>query len=339
MAGGKTGAGEEERPEAAVPSRRALVVVFAAALAVRLLYLCFLSQSPLFDSPTMDPAIHDDWAYGLAGRGPGPSDAAYLRAPLYPYFLSLFYRLFDRSFSTYVLMRIGQHLLGAVSCALIYLLALRLHGRREAMVASAIAILYWPFVYFEGELLIPALLIPLILAGFVVVLAALRKGEPLLFFAGGVFFGLAAITRPNILLYFPILAVYVFARRAGVLNRNAGLRDSGLLALGIMGCILPVTVRNYVVGDDLVLISSQAGVNFYIGNNELSDAKTAVVPGTRATWWGGYLDTVRIAERNAGRTLRPSEVSQYWFRKGLRFLADHPGKAAKLYVKKARYLL
>ena len=30
--------------------------------------------------------------------------------------------------------------------------------------------------------------------------------------------------------------------------------------------VFPVTLRNYVIGDDLVLVSAQGGANFYIGN-------------------------------------------------------------------------
>ena len=40
-----------------------------------------------------------------------------------------------------------------------------------------------------------------------------------------------------------------------------------LFALGIILVISPVTIRNWVVGRDLVLLTSQAGQNFYIGNN------------------------------------------------------------------------
>ena len=39
-----------------------------------------------------------------------------------------------------------------------------------------------------------------------------------------------------------------------------------------------VTLYNATAGGDLVLIASQGGVNFYIGNNERSDGRTAIVP-------------------------------------------------------------
>ncbi len=78
------------------------------------------------------------------------------------------------------------------------------------------------------------------------------------------------------------------------------------------------------MGRDFIPISSQAGVNLYIGNNPQSDGVSAVVPGTRATWWGGYRDTINIAEKAAGGKLKPSEVSAYWTRQALEYAANDP---------------
>ena len=52
--------------------------------------------------------------------------------------------------------------------------------------------------------------------------------------------------------------------------------------MAVLIFIIPVTVRNYVVDRDLVLISYKSGIAFYIGNNPLSDGMTAIVPGTNS---------------------------------------------------------
>ena len=96
------------------------------------------------------------------------------------------------------------------------------------------------------------------------------------------------------------------------------------MTLGCLLPIVPVTIRNQVVGDDLVLISSQAGVNFYIGNNPLSDGRTAIVPGTPGGWWEGYHATIERAERATGRDLKPSPVSRYYFGEAFALTADPP---------------
>ena len=60
-------------------------------------------------------------------------------------------------------------------------------------------------------------------------------------------------------------------------------------------------MRNYAEGDDLVLISSQGGVNFFIGNSAKADGKSAVAPGTRPGLWAGYRDSIAWAKAAEGR--------------------------------------
>ncbi|HKY32291.1 MAG TPA: tetratricopeptide repeat protein, partial [Candidatus Polarisedimenticolia bacterium] len=111
-------------------------------------------------------------------------------------------------------------------------------------------------------------------------------------------------------------------------------RAAAALLAGLAAPIAPVTLCNAVVGGDLVLISSQGGVNFYIGNNPASDGTTAVVPGTRPTWQGGYEDTIALAREEEGDLL-PSGVSRHWFRKGLAFWRQEPLGALLLTARKA----
>jgi tetratricopeptide (TPR) repeat protein len=98
--------------------------------------------------------------------------------------------------------------------------------------------------------------------------------------------------------------------------------------------ILPITARNYLVADDLVLVSSQAGVNFYIGNNPKSDGMTAIVPGTPGTWRGGYDAAIERAEQARGRALKASEASAYYFGEAWNFARAQPGRYAALNARK-----
>jgi len=99
--------------------------------------------------------------------------------------------------------------------------------------------------------------------------------------------------------------------------------------------ILPVTVRNLVAGNDLVLVTSHGGINFFIGNS----------PGARGTFYAppGFhedpisinsRDAQRIASEKAGTPLTPSQASRHWFDRGLSWITGNPGAAASLYLKK-----
>jgi tetratricopeptide (TPR) repeat protein len=50
-------------------------------------------------------------------------------------------------------------------------------------------------------------------------------------------------------------------------------------------------------------------------------------------------DAIAIAERDAGRTLKPSEVSKWWQRHTVDVMADAPGRAAGFFAKKAVFFL
>jgi tetratricopeptide (TPR) repeat protein len=102
--------------------------------------------------------------------------------------------------------------------------------------------------------------------------------------------------------------------------------------------MLPIAVRNYVVSRTVVPVAWQGGTNFYIGNNPESDGATAVLPGTRASWWGGFNDVRRLAEEAAGRPLKGTEIDRYWFGRGLEFWRRQPGRAFALTARKL-YLL
>lgn len=300
---------------------------FAVAAALRLIYVLALREHPRFEAPTMDAGYHLAWARTVAS-GETFQEGPFFRAPLYPYFLSFWTAL---SPDSTLLARLAQSVLGATGAALTASLAQRVMGRASAWWAGGFVALSPVMVAFDAELLIPALLVPLLLLALnrCVVWGGERGGWQAL--GTGALFGLAAIARPNVLLFMPVLFALALVRTR---RPAAGL----MLALGTLIPIAPVTLTNLVSGD-AALISTQAGVNFWIGNNPESDGVTAIVPGTRQGWWDGYHDAISLAEAEKGRELRPSEVSRYYAGKALSWMAGDPVKAASLLAWKARLLV
>lgn len=314
---------------------RNALAVFGAALVLRLIFF-FLNRhnNPLFDYPIMDAKYHLEWAQKiLAGNFWG--DEVFFRAPFYPYLLALLYKIGGAKIGFVILC---QHVMGSVSAVLVYVLARRFFACGVSLAAGLLTALYWPLIYFEGDLLFETLFVFLTL-GFLVtiVIAAERRSAVLLALSGAVL-GLAALTRPPILILIPVLPFVLRSCAAGRGKAGAArrewVRSTALVVAGALLFIIPVTVRNFVVGRDFVGIASQGGVNFYIGNNPQSDGRTAIVPGTRWDWWGGYEDSIRLAESAMGRKLKPSEVSDYYFRKGTEFILTDPAKAVPLLAKK-----
>jgi 4-amino-4-deoxy-L-arabinose transferase-like glycosyltransferase/TolA-binding protein len=308
------------------------VVIAMVAFLLRLVHILLLRHNdPLFLSPQMDALYHHQWALAVAAGKEFTNDA-FFRAPLYPYFLGLLYKLIGPS---QLGVRLVQAAVGSASCGLVYLLARRLLaevGRvaRPELVAraSGFAMAAYPMViYFDCELLIAGLLVFLLLLGFVLLLRS--RDTDRLWFLPGVVFGLAVIARPNVLAFLAVLPVWLF------LEYRARAWKRLLLVWGTAAVVvLPVTVRNYVVSRQFVPIAWQAGTNFYIGNSPESDGVTAILPGTRGSWWGGYNDVKRIAEQALGRPLKGAEIDRYWMGRGFGFWREQPGKALGLLARK-----
>ncbi|KPL19005.1 MAG: hypothetical protein AMJ92_05430 [candidate division Zixibacteria bacterium SM23_81] len=308
-----------------------LLILFLFALGLRLVYLGQLRDSPLFDAPIMDAEYHDQWALAIRDGQPF-HEGPYFRAPLYAYFLAGIYTLFGHS---YLAARVVQFFIGSLSVLLVYFLGKRTFGPAVGKIAAALACVNGAFIYFEGELLIPVLIVFLDLVLVLAVLSAQERPAWWRWLGCGAILGLSAIARPNVLLFGAVLVPWVMMRlrRRGLSMKKSLVHISGLL-LGTVLTILPVTVRNCAVSGDFVPIASQGGVNFFIGNNQQADGVTAIVPGTRDSWWGGYHDAIALAEEAEGRSLKASEVSNYWFKRGLKFVQDDPGAYLRLLLKK-----
>jgi len=312
----------ERAPESALTARVRWTVALLVALAVLLRVVYVLQQAkanPFFAEPLMDALYHAQWAQALAAGEdfqPGP----FFRAPLYPWFLGTVLRFFGDGL---LLPRLLQCGFGGATTWLTFLVARRAFGNRAALLAALLVALNWVLVYFDGELLIPTLAIPLNLLALWLSLDLAEQPTPRRIGLAGMAWGVAAIARPNGLLFVPLLLGWLVLRQRPAWKR--GLWQGAILIAAVLVPIAPLTFYNVVVGGDTVLISSQAGVNLWIGNNPQSDGSTAIVPGTRPGWWEGYHDAIALAEREEGRKLLPSEVSAHYSGKAWSFLLGEPG--------------
>ena len=82
--------------------------------------------------------------------------------------------------------------------------------------------------------------------------------------AAGVLWGLAILTRETVLYFVPLAALWLAWRRPG------GLRRAALYAGAALLVVLPWTVRNYIVFDAFVPVSTAGALNLWQGNTRLS---------------------------------------------------------------------
>lgn len=307
-----------------------LVVILVAACAIRVAHVLAMRDFGDFDQPQMDAAYHVEWARAFA-RGERFQPGPFFRAPLYPWLLGTLLGVFGDGL---LVPRLVQALLGTLGVGLIWAIGRRAFGPRVGLLAAFFLAFHWVSVFFDGELLLETLAVPLYLAGLWLTLKADADGRPRTALAAGIAWGLGALTRPNVLPILPLLWVWLWWRR----GRQRGAALAIACALGSAAMIAPISAYNALSGHDRVLIASQGGVNLWIGNNPQADGSTAIVPGTREDWWGGFDDAVALAERAEGRELAPSEVSRHYTRKALSFALEQPRAWLTLIGRKLRWL-
>lgn len=291
-----------------------LALVWGAAFALRLLYIFQSQRSPFYDFPLVDAKTYTQAAAAMALGHFG--DQPFWQPPLYPYFLGALYALFEPSFT---LPRLVQAALGATLCLLIFRLG-RVFSPAVGYLAAGLAACYGPFIFFEAELLPPALALVLNLLALWALLWAV-EGRPQRLLLPGFLFGLAALSVANVLAFVPVAALWLVWVRRGRLVGVAAL------LLGTALAVTPVTLRNYYVGGDWVLISYNAGLNFYIGNNAQYDETVAIQPGP------AWLELTARPRVEAG-VIQPSAQSDFFFAEAWDFIGQQPFAYLKLLLYK-----
>lgn len=322
-----------------------LLALLMLGAALRITYFTEAMRSPDFTKPHVDADLHNYWARGLAFGDWAPKDGnpdpeiratPYFRPPGYPYFLALLYKLGGPG---YVWPKLAQMLLGLGSAALAYRIARSRFGPIAALVWSAILATGWVFIYFEAEFQEPALFIALLLA---TILALLRWADaPSLPRAAlaGLLLGAAGLVRPNALL----LAAAALGWMYWIARRDALKRVAlhlAITAATVALSIAPATLRNLIVAGEFVPISTNGGINLFIGNNQ--NAEGLVVANTEL----GTLDTcydwpeiVKNLSRKLGHPVRHAEASQWFEREAWSYIAAHPTHALALLGQKTLLFL
>ena len=320
--------------------RNLILIVFVVAITIRLIYLSEYRSVPYFDSPFGDSSHYQKRAVEIVSGDILGSKAYFLGSPLYPYFMAAVYKPFGVNFT---LIRIIQILIGGLTCVLIYAMtrAIFRKHRYQAFVAGLLAAGYGTLVFYDGTLLMTTLELFFVCASLLLLISSQRHSHGL-FLAGGTAFvsgvclGLASLGRPNILIFAPFGLLWIFTGfgKPFLLSR---WRHGILFTLGCVLAVLPITIRNYVVSDDFVLVSSSTGVNLFIGNNADANGFLSLPSGSGLEVYRLYESSRAAAQTAMGKDdMKPSEVSDYWASRAFDFMAQHPEEAVRLLLKKVR---
>ena len=294
-------------------------VVAAVAVLVRMVVAVSLARDP---QGLHDPYLYRAFARGIAnGAGYvgllGNSTTYY--PPGYPMFLGGIQSLADavgQSDRLPLFAGVAQALLGGVAAGATAVAAARLWDRgqdatarspdtapsparrRRLVVVAGLVVALWPnLVLYSAVLLSESLFVALfaVFVAAVLSLGDLQRPRPAVVVVAAASFGAATLVRPQVLVSLPFLALAWGLARVGW---RRVLLGSGALVVGAAAFVVPWTIRNLVVMDQFVPISTNGGDNLCIGFHPGADGRFSA-PAACATD-GSYVDGPEVeVERDA----------------------------------------
>jgi len=293
--------------------------VFTLALSVRLYYLFQIESFPLFYHLASDARGYDEWARRIAA-GDWMGREVFYQAPLYPYFLAVLQVLFGHNLWA---IRVVQMILGALSCVLIYQAGMAFFSRRAGIAAGLILALYAPAI-FSDALIQKSILDLFFIAILLFFLGRTRQTPHWLYWAIiGSVLACLGLSRENALVWAVVVPIWIwlfFSERSS----RTRLAWIAVFFAGLMLVLLPVGLRNYRVGGEFTLTTSQFGPNFFIGNNPKAEGVYLPLRPGRGDPLFERQDATELAQQALQRRLSPGAVSGYWLGQAFEYIRTQP---------------
>ena len=302
-----------------------LLIILGFAFVLRLAWIAYSDWQPMPD----DDAFRYDFTACALLEGQGyvhlnGAPTAFW-PPGYPLLLASAYWIFEETVAVAQLLNV---LLGTATVGLVYLIGRRTLGMMPALVGAAIVAAFPSLIFFTAVTLSEVTFTFLALLAIYLLVLETQSGRgrqlPLLL-AAGLVLGYAVLVRGQALLL-PIIFV-PFWLRSGV--RWPGISHKLVaLALGIGLMVAPWSIRNVIEMDAPVLISTNVGVNFWIGHHESATGDFGPSGGDELVFSHPELNSVE----------REVQINTDGFRKGLVFAINNPSDELTLPFKKLFWL-
>ena len=258
-------------------TRRTSLMIFLCALALRLAWVLTLGDHLTW----IDEREFAEVGTHLAA-GHGYISDSFRNNPVVPFYLSLAFRVFGQH---YLMPRIGQAIVGALTCMLVYRTAASLISPIAGLFAGLLLAIYPAHIYVAGVFYVDAWLMFFCALSVCLAVTTLKtggqRGWTLLC---GVSIGLTALTREA---FVTVLVATVIAclYSAGTRWRQQ-VPTCLVLVAGCLVTILPWTIRNYRVFGRPILVSSGFYTMLWRGNNELAtgEASDRILMWNTPTW-------------------------------------------------------
>jgi 4-amino-4-deoxy-L-arabinose transferase-like glycosyltransferase len=237
--------------------RRRLLALTLAGLLARLLWVALEPDT----HPVADETMWLSWGSRILEVDFSPLRLRFIfHPPLYLYFVGLLSALFGGLEA----VKYAQGIVSALLVPAVGLVGRRAFGEKTGLVAAGIAAFYPELVWFASHFWAETVFTVLLWWAIDRLLAADATGSARWAAASGFLWGLAILTRETVLYFLPFAALWLAWKRLGGARRAAWLVAVSALV------VLPWTLRNWLVFDAFVPVSTSGALNLWQGNTRLS---------------------------------------------------------------------
>jgi tetratricopeptide (TPR) repeat protein len=309
-----------------------LAAIAIYALVAQLLILIEAWRSnPLARSPLVDAQTYYDWSGDIAA-GRWLSATPFLSAPLYPFLLAPL-RALGGGLLTIYGMQLALHIATIIALALLG--ARRLSPAVGLLSAAMYALLLEP-AFYVGRVLTCTLQALLIVALWWQWLRTQQRPTAGRSIVTGAIMGLNCLANPPMLVAAPLLAIWLVVAAP---NRRTGVGCGAAALASTAVVIAPSAVHNWIVTNELIPISAQAGITFYQGNSPGAIGVYNIVSGVSFERSVQNLDALRQFTAESGAAPSWQAANRYYLRKGASYLLESPVRAVGLLARKLYWFI
>jgi len=304
-----------------------IILIFIFTFLVRLLFILTMKQNAysIITRYTIDSIFYHKWALSIA-QGDWLGHEVFFLGPFYAYFLGIIYAILGNKI---IIVQVIQTVLSSFSVVFLYLITRKITNHRTGVIASAIYILSGILVFYTGTLLYVDVNIFLSLFLAYILLKLSDNSSIKLSILAGTLLGFLVTVRPEFILLLLILIPYFIFR-----VKTKPFLQYFIFIIFTLAIASIIPIRNYFVGKDFVPFTAHSGVNFYYGNNPQADGTWRAVYPLQQTPDITIPQLQYSSQRIDGKLVKPSEASNYWFKKGIEFAKENPIRYIKLLTKK-----
>ena len=304
----------------------ALAAIVTLAFALRLAWIAYAGFEPTLSD---DAGRYDFLGRSLAEGGgyTNPNgNTTMFWPPGYPFVLTAVYKLWpdavlgDHEVTAALVLSAA---LSSGTVVLTYAIARRAFGARVALIAAGLLAFFPSMIFLANVTLTETVFTFLLMLSLWLFVEAERRRSWWWFGAAAIVAGYASLVR-GLALLVPLVMAPFWLGATG--NARGTLLRMAAAGVAVVAIVAPWTARNFIESDALVAVSSNAGVDFYIGHSDGADGR------------GRIVDELVFRYPELPPAEAEARVNRDGFREGIEWALRHPLDEVELSARKVFFL-